>query len=125
MTSQEKQREYHKKWVSKNPEFYAEYKKQWNLKNRDKVREHRRKYNRNTRKYLKRAPTNIYIYLFDKQNGVCAICGVKPQDKRLAVDHCHQSGEIRGLLCSNCNLGIGLLQDNPMLLTKAADYLNS
>ncbi len=42
---------------------------------------------------------------------------------RLVIDHCHSTGAIRGLLCSNCNTAIGLLSDNPEIIRKAADYL--
>jgi hypothetical protein len=65
-----------------------------------------------------------YDAMFSEQNGGCAICG-KPRDKhfRLAVDHDHATGEIRGLLCADCNRGLGLFADNPERLRKAADYL--
>lgn len=65
----------------------------------------------------------------DAQGGVCAACGRPEKEKRsgrvreLAVDHCHRTGAIRGLLCGNCNRGIGKFEDNPELLRKAADYL--
>lgn len=64
------------------------------------------------------------------QKGKCAICGRngniphsngKPQ--YMAVDHDHETGELRGLLCSPCNLGLGLFQDNDEFLTNAARYL--
>lgn len=59
-----------------------------------------------------------------QQNNVCAICGgVCKSGKRLAVDHDHKTGKIRGLLCGNCNGGLGKFQDNPELLIKAAEYL--
>lgn len=66
-----------------------------------------------------------YVFLFDKQKGLCAICE-RPQTlftRRFHVDHCHKTGKIRGLLCANCNPGIGNLQDSPELLEKAAKYL--
>lgn len=44
-----------------------------------------------------------YEELSDLQGGLCAICRKPPQKNRLAVDHCHDTGEIRGLLCSSCN----------------------
>lgn len=58
-----------------------------------------------------------------QQNYACAICGSKSFNKALAVDHCHNSGKIRELLCSYCNVGLGHFKDNPELLIKAADYL--
>ena len=63
----------------------------------------------------------------EAQEGKCAICGVKATGSKrtdhLFVDHCHTTGTIRGLLCNNCNFGLGHFKDNPELLTKAADYL--
>jgi hypothetical protein len=64
-----------------------------------------------------------YKQLLTEQNGVCAICRQKPNgDRNLAVDHCHQSGRIRGLLCAACNLSLGAMQDDPDALRRAADY---
>lgn len=68
-----------------------------------------------------------------EQNGVCKICGKsetrlkKGSDKiaDLAVDHCHKTGQVRGLLCFKCNSSIGKLGDSVELLQKAIDYLNS
>ncbi len=59
------------------------------------------------------------------QNGVCAICrGLNPnKNRRLAFDHCHTTGQFRGLLCGKCNIGIGQFNDNPDLLRKAALYI--
>jgi hypothetical protein len=62
--------------------------------------------------------------MLEAQGGGCAICGVRPE--RLAslhVDHCHGSGRIRGLLCLNCNQGIGKLGEDPERLRRAAEYL--
>ena len=53
----------------------------------------------------------------------CKICGKASEVKKLAVDHCHATGKIRDLLCGPCNTGLGLFQDNPELLIKAADYV--
>lgn len=51
---------------------------------------------------------------------VCVICGAKDN---LCIDHSHQSGRIRGMLCHSCNKGLGFFKDNPVLLTRASDYL--
>lgn len=53
----------------------------------------------------------------------CAICGAEPEGRRLAVDHDDETGQARGLLCGLCNKGIGLLQHDPQVLTRAAAYL--
>ena len=63
--------------------------------------------------------------MFAKQDGRCAICCREQDSKRLAVDHDHHTGQVRGLLCSDCNRGIGLLQDNALNLLAAYHYLNS
>lgn len=64
----------------------------------------------------------VYAALLEKQSGGCAICGKKDR-KRLAVDHCHKRGAVRGLLCFQCNTGLGKFQDSEQLLLKAAEYL--
>ena len=57
------------------------------------------------------------------QNGVCALCGGDNGGKTLHVDHHHQLGYNRQLLCGNCNRGIGLFKENPQLLRLTAVYL--
>lgn len=55
----------------------------------------------------------------------CEICGASPKpEKRNFIDHCHTTGKVRGLLCDDCNMGIGRFKDNPDLLKKAIEYLN-
>ena len=63
-----------------------------------------------------------YNDMFKSQQGACKIC-LAPATIKLAVDHCHRTGRIRGLLCSKCNHGIGLFQDSSALLEKASEYL--
>jgi len=63
-----------------------------------------------------------YDALLATQGGVCVICH-NGTDEPLHVDHDHTTGKVRGLLCSNCNTGIGLLKDDPVRLRAAADYL--
>ena len=53
--------------------------------------------------------------------GACDIC--KRSDRRLCIDHCRASGHVRGLLCENCNLGLGCFVDDPDRIEKAATYL--
>lgn len=60
------------------------------------------------------------------QNNCCAICGTnKPYGRtnEFVVDHCHETGKVRGLLCHPCNSGIGMFKDNASLLEKAISYL--
>lgn len=65
-----------------------------------------------------------YLNLLEKQNGVCAICEKDNKNWNMAVDHCHETGKIRGLLCNTCNRAIGLFKDDPALLNKAIKYLS-
>ena len=63
--------------------------------------------------------------LMDKQNGGCAICGYKFGQKKgdIKVDHCHNQGHVRGLLCDLCNRGIGMLKENTEILSNAIKYI--
>src|SRR6266550_1376817 len=54
---------------------------------------------------------DVYQALLLKQGGLCAICGGPPKRRTLAVDHDHKSGEVRGLLCDRCNVGLGWIED--------------
>jgi len=56
---------------------------------------------------------------------ICDICQQEcPSGRSLALDHNHETKKIRGLLCCNCNRGLGLFKDSPTLLQKASEYLN-
>jgi hypothetical protein len=68
-----------------------------------------------------------YNNLFQKQKGCCAICGIHQSESkhRLHIDHDHNTGKVRGLLCGNCNTGIGNLRDSIDLLKKAIGYLEN
>lgn len=72
---------------------------------------------------------NDYNQMCEKQNNLCAICNKSETKKhgdivrKLAVDHDHSSGKIRGLLCTRCNAGIGSFEDNIELLNDAINYL--
>ena len=62
-----------------------------------------------------------YLEMIKAQEGNCLICGKPPV--KFVVDHSHDTGKVRGLLCSKCNLGIGHFEDLPSRLREAADYL--
>ena len=103
--------EYQREWRRLNPKTYTDEEK---AVKRDKSLQSRYKITQKE-----------YDEWSEIQKHSCAVCGIHRTEspKRLAVDHCHITGIIRGLLCSNCNRAIGLLQDNPRLLREAADYL--
>lgn len=72
-----------------------------------------------------------YNLLLNKQNKVCAIClkneitvdNRTNKVKNLAVDHCHKTGKVRGLLCANCNIGLGKFKEDFKNLNSAIEYL--
>lgn len=65
-----------------------------------------------------------YAELLAAQDGRCAICMAMPRTRRLAVDHDHKTGEVRGLLCTRCNHKVlGAARENPSILRRAAEYL--
>ncbi len=108
------------------PKQRAETYKRWSSANKDKIRDRR----------LKRTygiSSVDYDRMLEAQGGKCAICGTDKGAVRkktgsgyaLYVDHCHATGVVRGLLCSNCNVAIGKLKDDPSLLTKAAEYVSA
>jgi hypothetical protein len=100
----------------------------WGQENKDHLNEWRRKnWVAVGRRFKRRGATQeLYDNLYEMQRGCCALCN-EPEEKFawLCIDHDHENGRIRGLLCPNCNRGLGLLQDNPSLLRKAAQYVES
>jgi hypothetical protein len=117
----------------KHPELrglgYKEYNKQWREKRKelalgesDRAKARRRNYEYE-RKYG--ITTSDYEALITEQDGLCAICR-EPcvTGKRLSVDHDHKTGQIRGLLCYQCNVGLGNFKDRKELLESAVRYLS-
>ena len=96
-------------------------------------RDYMKRYRKNNPRSAKRAQLKHhygitleqYEELLEEQDGKCKICGHEPQEgeRALDVDHCHDEGHIRGILCSSCNAGLGHFQDRPDLLLKAIEYL--
>lgn len=66
-----------------------------------------------------------YEAMIELQGGGCAICGRMKELKEMPVDHCHEQGHIRGVLCNQCNRALGLFRDSPEILRTAADYIES
>ncbi len=105
----EKKRAYSKLWALENKEKHLVSVKEWKKNNPEKDKE----YKRATR--LKREfgiSLEEYNQRFNSQEGCCLICGAHQTSlkKALAVDHCHTTGKIRGLLCSSCNLNLGIYE---------------
>lgn len=64
-----------------------------------------------------------YAQMLAAQSGACAICERPPIRRALAVDHCHATGQVRGLLCHQCNQALGLFQDDLPRMSRAILYL--
>lgn len=74
-----------------------------------------------------------YLRMHAEQRGLCAICAKPPSfepgqirraKRGLCVDHCHATGNVRGLVCSNCNTAIGLMRDDSTTMRSAAEYID-
>lgn len=76
-------------------------------------------------RYLYKASPEEIAAMLVAQNGLCAICGedFSTKAKGYHVDHCHTGGGVRGLLCLQCNAGLGMFKDSPDLLRAAIAYL--
>lgn len=94
--------------------------KRWAQNNLKKRAEYMKKYKR---KYLY-GVTEEQFEALEAEYPACAICG-SAADKYPQLDHNHSTSQIRGLLCGNCNTGLGLFKESPELLAKASNYLVS
>ena len=101
----------------KNPEAHRRSSKNWREKKPDRHAD-------NHAKHLYGVEHGTYARMFTDQFGLCAICNGPPKEgERLHIDHCHDTGKVRALLCRGCNTGIGQLKHDPELVLKARDYL--
>ncbi len=125
---------YTKEYRAKNLKRIREANKKWNKDNIEKHRENNHEWYKNNKditreRYLKRMygiTLKEYNQMFVDQNGLCMICGeTEKNDRGLAVDHCHETGKVRGLLCQGCNSGIAFLKENISILENAIKYLKN
>ena len=118
-TNPAKIRGYKQADYQRHKEAYSAYLERWRSENPD--------YDAN-RWLLRKFGITLdeYESMLESQGGVCAICKQPERGnraKRLAVDHCHETGVIRGLLCQSCNRALGLFKDDVDLLNAAINYL--
>jgi len=106
-------RMYSRQWAKNNRQYF----RKWERANKDKRTHYQLKY------YYDMS-LEEYNAMSAQQNHLCAICSRKPRyGERLAVDHCHNGGGVRGLLCKQCNVGLGSFNDDPERLSQAIAYL--
>jgi len=107
-----------KKYHTEHPEINRKAAIKWRQADPQRCR-------RRTIKWAYGITIEEYETLVAKQNGQCAICGTTNTAPwpHLCIDHDHNTGKVRGLLCGSCNQGIGRLKDSPVLCRKAAEYL--
>jgi hypothetical protein len=93
---------------------------EWRKANADKVRKQqiRHKYG---------LSGDQFDAMLQAQNWCCAICGTQLRFGLggLTVDHCHTTGRVRGILCTQCNTGVGMFRENPATFTRALAYLEA
>jgi hypothetical protein len=112
-------------WYARNPEYKQNHVKKYNQTERAKLLRRNRRL-----RYDFGMTAEDYDRMYADHEGKCAICGgTNPKHrwhdrKRMLIDHSHKpGGKVRGLLCGPCNLGIGNLQDDPIILERAIIYL--
>ena len=108
--------------------------KRWQRENPDRLNAYRRAYRQRPERKRAERESHLqrqygmsladYERMFERQAGLCRICGVRPRKgTNLHVDHDHETGAVRGLLCFKCNNAIGLFDESHDLFQAAADYL--
>lgn len=114
--------EYYRNYVKDNHEKVKATRKKYRLANPERTKRWRR--NNCLKQYGLTQET--FDDMLKAQGGVCAICGSADPRKKgcsFAVDHDHNTGAVRGLLCAHCNRGLGLFGESQSTLEKAAMYL--
>jgi hypothetical protein len=119
----------YKDWYSSDPEKAKQVSKDWRIRNPDKRQEIWLNYKARDKHKKLVSKYNItleqYLDMHEMQGGTCAICELPEivQGRDLAVDHDHSTGKVRGLLCSKCNRGIGMFNDDAKTIKKAMMYV--
>jgi len=122
-------RRYRARIKQEEPEKYAEhlrkhreYAIQYRKDNPEKIKAS----NANHRYYAYGITSEELAELFVQQHSACAICGKQldiTQTRKWCVDHCHETGRVRGILCFPCNVALGQFSDSPAMLMRAIQYL--
>lgn len=108
---------YNIKWLKENPDKADAIWERYKEKNKERIP-------KLTRAAIYKISVEDYEKLLESANNLCEIChNAKSGKKTLGVDHCHNTGIIRGILCHNCNTGLGHFKDSTELLEAAILYL--
>jgi len=119
---------YYRRWRVENRDAYLKGKRSWYERNRE--REIHRRWTATLRREYGLTEAD-YEAMLEAQPGLCAICreperaASNERIKRLCVDHDHDTGRVRGLLCHACNAAIGLIRGDAGTLRRAAEYLEA
>ncbi len=105
-------------WRVDNDEYYRERKREY-----QQTDSYKRSFRRSHLKAKYGLTLEQYDDMLDRQGGGCAICDEPPGDTALHVDHCHDTGRIRGLLCFRCNSALGNLRHDPEVIGRALEYV--
>lgn len=110
------------KWYHDNIDYARERARRVQQERRDAgLNQEREKWHKVFKKYgLTREQ---WEWLWDRQEGRCATCQIDLVLIKVCVDHDHRTDEVRGLLCNECNHGLGKFKDNPETIMRAAEYL--
>lgn len=114
-----------REYRSRNPGKIKALNQKYALENKDKIKEYNSKRYRSSQLAQYGLTEETYFEILKTQGGTCALCDRPPGDKHLAVDHCHTTGVVRGILCGWCNRGLGLFKDNIKVLKRAITYLEA
>lgn len=112
-----------REWAANNRDAERARVRKYHAENRERLNEYAR-WQRFQRKYG--VSKDQYVVMLASQEHQCKICD-RPliNQGRVCIDHSHKTNKVRGILCDRCNRGIGLLQDNPTVLNKAAQYISA
>lgn len=122
-----KKNAYAREYYAKNPEKMKEQRRNYHLNNQDSIKAYRENNKDSTRVRDKARWRKLQIEKYGLNPAefpdilACEVCA--ETEGRIAFDHNHETGIYRGLLCTRCNVALGMSKDNPELLEKMAKYL--
>jgi len=119
----ENNKEYSKNYYQNNKNKIKVVSKKWREENKEHLKKYKKE--KSQGEYLKKygLTKKDYNKMVEQQNNKCAICGNIENGKRLAVDHNWKTGQVRGLLCKDCNVTLGNLKEDISLFYKCIEYL--